>query len=147
MGRARLTITQASASPSLPIQQTKLQKWLKGAEIDDTRADLFVHLNRADNWFDLYKSAELTRRLAGGANKLGLVLGSDKKEWDRIWRTANCYRHAPDPKSRCRPDLPNSMARGSSCLRSSRNFSEVYSPRGKRKLTKLGEVHELMCER
>jgi len=98
MGRARLTITQASASPSLPIQPTKLQKWLKGAEIDDTRADLFVHLNRADNWFDLYKSAELTRRLAGGANKLGLVLGSDKKEWDRIWRTANCYRHAPDPK-------------------------------------------------
>jgi hypothetical protein len=98
MGRVRATITRASASPSQPPEQSKLQKWLREAETDDTRDELFVHLNRANNWFDLYKSAELTRRLAGGAHKLGLVLGSDKKEWDRIWQTANCYRHAPDPK-------------------------------------------------
>jgi hypothetical protein len=96
MGRVRLSVTRASAFPSQPPEQSKLQKWLKEAELDNTRAELFVHLNRADNWFDLYKSAELVRRLAGGVSKLGLILGPDKKEWDRIWRTANCYRHAPD---------------------------------------------------
>lgn len=95
-GRVRMTIGERSVV-SVSNAQSRLQKWLKEAELDDTRAELFVHLNRADNWFDLFKSAELARKLAGGKNKLYHVLGCDKKEWERIWQTANCYRHAPDP--------------------------------------------------
>jgi hypothetical protein len=104
-GRIRGTVNRGSAAPAPP-EQPKLQKWLKEAELDDTRAELLIQLNRADNWFDLFKSAELVRRLAGGQSKLFLVLGSDKKEWERIWQTANCYRHAPDPKKYPLPPVP-----------------------------------------
>ncbi len=76
-------------------QESKVQAWFRLAEVEDNRADLFAHLSRSDNWFDLYKSAELARRMVGGQAKLKQILGADFAEWERIWRTANCHRHSP----------------------------------------------------
>lgn len=92
--RGRATV----GGPPKPPQESRMQKWFREAETDDTRAELFAHLRRADNWYDLYKCLELARRLAGGSKALKRALGSqDWNLWEPIWQTANCYRHAPDP--------------------------------------------------
>lgn len=103
-GRIRMTIGGDAVSTSNA--KLKLNKLLKEAEFDDTCADLLVHLNRADNWFDLFKSMELARRRAGGKSKLELILAADAKEFNRIWQTANCYRHAPNPIKYPLPSVP-----------------------------------------
>jgi hypothetical protein len=94
----RVRRNTAAVTPK-PAQGSRLQRWFREAETDDTRAELFARISRADNWYDLYKSAELARRLAGGSRAaLKRILGSeDFKEWKRISQTANYYRHAPDP--------------------------------------------------
>lgn len=92
--RARAYATTVG-TPKTP-SETLLQQWFREAEEDGNRADLFSHLTRVDNWFDLYKSMEIARRIVG-KNKLSLILGVEKKRWDIVWRTANCHRHAPDP--------------------------------------------------
>jgi hypothetical protein len=97
LGRVRGRATAITNNPPQPPQESNMQKWFGEAELDETLADLFSHINRANNWYDLYKSAELARRLAGGPRTLKKALSSDWEKWDRIWRTANCYRHAPDP--------------------------------------------------
>lgn len=84
--------------------ETQLQKWLKAAEADDMRAEFFVHLSRADNWFDIYKAAELLRKLAGGHHALEIALGNGWPQFERVWLTANFHRHAPG----CAPPLPRS---------------------------------------
>ena len=95
LGRVRARVTAVTCGPTQEPQELRMQKWFREAEMDDTRAELFTHLNRADNWYDVYKSMELTKRLAGGS--LRATLGSDLEEWKRVWWTANCNRHAPDP--------------------------------------------------
>ena len=103
--RARFRVVVGGTPKQL--QQSQMQRWFEEAETDDTRSELFIHLGRMDNWYDFYKAAELARRLAGGQNLLKATLGTeDWKEWNRIWRTANCYRHAPDPVKSPLPDNP-----------------------------------------
>lgn len=97
------------SKPQTP-QESQLQKWIKAADSDETRADLFVHLSRADNWYDLYKSLELIRRLAGSATEVQRIVGTDWDEWRRVWQTANCHRHAPDTATYPFPPNPPTLA-------------------------------------
>jgi hypothetical protein len=90
--RAYATTGDAPKKPS----ETLLQRWFREAEEDRHRADLFSNLTHVDNWFDLYKSMEIVRRMVG-KSKLSSILSRDKKQWDIVWQTANCHRHAPDP--------------------------------------------------
>lgn len=90
--RAYATTSNALKKPS----ETLLQRWFREAEQDGLRADLFSHLTHVDNWFDLYKSMEIVRRMVG-KSKLNSMLGGEKKQWETVWQTANCHRHAPDP--------------------------------------------------
>ncbi|WOH46864.1 hypothetical protein [Bradyrhizobium sp. sBnM-33] len=83
-----------SATPTS--SESSVQRWLREADTDDKRAELFSHLSRADNWYDIFKSAELVRKLAGGESTLKSDLGPDWTYWRLVFRTANCYRHAPD---------------------------------------------------
>ena len=87
-----------------------MQKWLRQSEANDDQAkdqaELLIHLSRADNWFDLYKTVELTQGMNGGQHKLQEALAADGKEWDRVRRTANHYRHAPGSKHSTLPDNP-----------------------------------------
>ena len=92
-GRVRGRVS--SNAPPPPPTESEMQKWSREADTDDTRSELLSHVARADNWFDLYKAMELARRIAG-VNAVR-VLAQDESEWRRIWQTANCYRHAPDP--------------------------------------------------
>jgi hypothetical protein len=111
MGRVRGSVTAVKTGPPKAPQESRMQRWFREAETDDSRAELFVHLGRADNWYDLYKSAELARRVAGD-KALKNALGADGwKEWKRIWQTANCYRHAPDPKNYPLPAQPAKFRR------------------------------------
>ena len=92
-GRHRVaTATSTTAAPA----ESSVQRWLREADDDDKRAELLMHLTRADNWYDLFKSAELVRRLAGGESALKSALGPDWTYWRLMFRTANCYRHSPD---------------------------------------------------
>ncbi|MBT1512734.1 hypothetical protein KIP88_19730 [Bradyrhizobium sp. SRL28] len=118
-GRARGRVSAAaSGTPT----ESSMQRWLREADADDDRAALFSHLARAENWYDLYKSAELVRKLAGGNSALRTALGSDWTYWERMWRTANCYRHAPNPVDY---PLPTPPAK----LEESREFLFKVAPR------------------
>jgi hypothetical protein len=86
--------------------ESPVQRWLREADTDDKRAELLLHLARADNWHDLFKSAELIRKLAGGESALKSALGSDWPYWRTMVRTANCYRHAPDSEKYPLPTPP-----------------------------------------
>lgn len=101
--RARARAEVISATPP---QASALQDMVQVAEADDDHADLFEHLARADNWYDIYKSAEIIRRIAGGDRKLRPLLGAKWAEWERVRRTANCNRHAPDPVKSPLPPVP-----------------------------------------
>jgi hypothetical protein len=87
--------------PPPPSEMSSTQRWIKAAEEDEDIADMLVFAGRADNWFDIYKAVELAQRLAGDRNKLRVLLGKSACECERMWRTANCYRHARpnDPPS------------------------------------------------
>lgn len=95
LGRMRGRDRTAAVAPTQP-SESSMQRWLREADTDDKRAELLLHLTRADNWHDLFKSAELIRRLAGGESALKSLLGRDWNYWRLMFRTANCYRHAPD---------------------------------------------------
>jgi hypothetical protein len=79
--------------PPLP-NASVVQKWIAAAEEHEDIADLLVFAGRADNWFDIYKTLELAETLAGGQPKLRTLLGDARDEYERMRRTANCYRHA-----------------------------------------------------
>jgi hypothetical protein len=105
-GELRVTLGNARAKarrifvndgPPPPPEESNTQRWCVEADNNEILSNLFSHLTRADNWFDLYKSAELLRRLAKGERSLKKILSSDWKKWELVWRTANCHRHAPDP--------------------------------------------------
>lgn len=103
-------VTSAAATSS----ESSVQRWLREADTDDKRAALFSHLTRADNWYDIFKSAELVRKLAGGESALKAALGPEWTYWKLMFRTANCYRHAPDPEKYPPPVPPAELeeARG-----------------------------------
>lgn len=82
--RARGRITAISDDPPPPPKPSRLQTWLGAAETDDDRADLFEHLARADNWYEIYKTAEIIRRIAGGHRALNRVIGTLAPEWSRV---------------------------------------------------------------
>jgi hypothetical protein len=96
LGRARLRAFGTSGEASEP-SETESQRWFREADSDDHRSELFSHVSRCQSWFDLYKVMELSRRIAGGQRQIKATIGADAEEWERVWRTANCYRHAPDP--------------------------------------------------
>lgn len=105
-GRARGRFVSDSPSPPEP---SSVQRWIQSAETDDDRADLFDHLARADNWYDVYKASEIVRRIAGGDAALRRVLGPLGVEWRRVWQTANANRHAPDPAKYPLPAVPATL--------------------------------------
>jgi hypothetical protein len=93
--------------PPLPPEASSTQRWIKAAENNDDIADMLVFAGRADNWFDIYKTVELAQRLAGDRNKLRVLLGKSANECERMWRTANSYRHARDNN---RPDILTTLS-------------------------------------
>lgn len=106
LGRVRLRATGSTGNSSSPPAETETQKWFRQAEDDENRGELLIHLSRAKDWYDVYKVMELIRKTAGGSNGFKRLLGNDQREWERIWRTANCKRHAPDPIKYPLPDPP-----------------------------------------
>ena len=101
----------SGGAPSVP-RETKMQRWLRDAGTDDTKADLIEYAIRADNWYDLYKCMELARRLVGGKKALETRLGAEWVKWDDTFYAANLKRHAPNPAKPPRPyDPPFEEAR------------------------------------
>ena len=92
--------------PSQTPTESKLQQWLRESETDEFKADLLAHVQRADNWYDIYKCMELGRKIVGGDGQLRARLGSDKKRWDVVRQTANHFRHAPGTGYCLPPDPP-----------------------------------------
>ena len=109
LGRIRARVTGMTDDPSPPTE-TETQRWFQDAEANDVQADLFLHISRCASWFDIYKVMELTRRMKENKSKLKVTLGNDNSEWDRIWQTANCYRHAPDSLKYPFPNPPAELA-------------------------------------
>lgn len=112
--RARGRGSVVSDEPPPPPQPSQLQNWLQAADTSDDRSDLFVHIARCDNWYDIYKAAEIIRRMAGSKKKLHKLLSPDQVDWDRVWQTANTNRHARDLVKYPPPSVPATLdeARG-----------------------------------
>ncbi len=101
-----------SPEPVTVVGPSLMQRAIAKAEKDtsDIRAELLLHIARADNWFDLYKAMELAELILGGRHKFERALnrqghGDDSAVWDDVHRTANHYRHAP-PKANSLPANP-----------------------------------------
>ncbi len=89
--RAKANVAPTMAEP----RESRLQSWLGDASANDAKSDLLIYLNRATNWFDIYKGLDLIRRLAGDEQALKGQLGPDWNDFKNVWRTANTHRHAP----------------------------------------------------
>jgi hypothetical protein len=96
LGNVRMRAYATTGDAPKKQSETILQRWFREAEEDRHHADLFSHLTHLDNWSDLYKSMEIVRRMVG-KTRLSSILSGEKKQWDTVWQTANCHRHAPDP--------------------------------------------------
>ncbi|MFG1246191.1 hypothetical protein [Xanthobacter flavus] len=72
-----------------------LQNWLEISERNDLVSNLFIHLDRMSNWFDVYKSIEILERISGDKRRVKKLAALDGREWDRVRQTANSFRHAP----------------------------------------------------
>jgi hypothetical protein len=88
--------SEGNPIPPAPPRPSNPQRWIGAAEKNDQIADMLVFAGRSDNWFDIYKALELAETLAGHRNKLRVLLGASADECERMWRTANSYRHARD---------------------------------------------------
>jgi hypothetical protein len=99
-GSINIEIGRARQGGKLSSEQIeRLRKWFSDAESDETRAELFRQILRADNWFDLYKCIELAEQIAKGGLRNNL-------QWKDTRETANYHRHAPGPKYRVPPAPP-----------------------------------------
>jgi hypothetical protein len=83
------------AGKSEASSRSSAQRWLSYASSHDVAAEMLSHFGNAPNWFDLYKTYEGIRDLAGGMS------GLKSKSWkppsadiDRFTHTANFHRHA-----------------------------------------------------
>lgn len=86
---------------------------MAGAEIDAAKADTLTFVTRSNNWFDLYKSMETARKVAGGENGIKKLLGAaDFRKWKAVWQMANCMRHAPDTAKYPPPNPPIGLPAG-----------------------------------
>ncbi len=94
LGKIRARIYGTVGAPGVPTESL-MQKWFQQAEADPRRAELFVHVNRMDNWYDVYKVMEIARKLVG-AKAISSILNKEQNTWRAVWQTANCHRHAPD---------------------------------------------------
>ena len=90
--------------PAPPPVRSAAQRWAEASVNNDDLADLLVHLARADNWYDLYKSIELASTLAGGEHALSKFLETDAVAFKHFATTANYFRHAPGHAHR--PSIP-----------------------------------------
>lgn len=80
---------------------TEVQRWLQMADQNELVEDLLIHQSAPANWYDLYKSYEVIRRLCGGQRKLL------KRSWSppadtlsNFTHTVNSYRHSRAHSSR-----------------------------------------------
>jgi len=96
-----------------------MQKLLASAEKDDSDAlaELLLHIARADNWYDLYKTQEIVQALVGGERQLKEWLKSHGQAdeiavWESVRRTANHYRHSPLQAQPLPPDPPQTPMEG-----------------------------------
>ncbi|MCL8380890.1 hypothetical protein [Xanthobacter aminoxidans] len=76
-------------------QPSILQDWLSVSGKSDLVSDLFIHLDRSDNWFDVYKTMEIMEKIVGDGRRLKRVPSLDGQEWKRVRQAANHFRHAP----------------------------------------------------
>lgn len=104
--RFRATVSPEPATVQGP---SFMQRAIAAADkdISNYRAELLLHIARADNWFDLYKAIELAELIKGGEHKFYMALKdqTDCKIWKCVRSTANHYRHAP-PKANPLPSNP-----------------------------------------
>lgn len=112
LGRARARATSTVCGPNgeelppLPPQPSDAQRWNTLAAADDRVADLLEQLGKAADWYEIYKTIEFARDLAGGEQKLWTLLGTSAVECRNLKQTANFFRHALAP----RPKNPTPMA-------------------------------------
>lgn len=71
---------------------SSIQMWIEKAGKDERVADVLLFLDRADNWFDLYKAIETVQSIYPGGSRL---LDELYPAWEIVRRVANRARHAP----------------------------------------------------
>lgn len=108
-GRPRIIVSRIDNS-DVEFSESEAQKQYRLAESDDLRSELFTHISRGSDWYNLYKVLELVKRIAGGEKCLRSSLGHLWDTWNSIRQTANCHRHAPDLEKYPLPSPPVELA-------------------------------------
>ena len=106
-----------TAKPAAP-SPSAAQRWLSYASSNAVAAEMLSHFSNEPNWFDLYKTYEGIRELAGGMSAL------KSKSWTpsqaditRFTHTANLHRHAlPHDAKKNPPKNPMSLADATSMM-------------------------------
>jgi hypothetical protein len=110
LGRVRVKVTSTTDDSSAPPIETETQRWFRDAETHELLAELFSQISKCIDWYDIYKIMEIAKGIGGSKENFMALLGSEASEWNRIWRTANCYRHAPNPIKYPLPNPPTELA-------------------------------------
>ena len=79
----------------LPPKPSDPQRWVAVAESDDDLADLLNHTGRTDgDWYELYKTLEVAKRVGNRHGGYAKILGAEANRVEQMRQTANFYRHA-----------------------------------------------------
>lgn len=100
VGSAQVRARAGSLS-ALPVGPTEVQQWLQLAQENNLVEDLLIHQSEPANWYDLWKSYEVIRKLCGGQHELTKRPWSPPKaKLENFGHTANSYRHSLAHSSR-----------------------------------------------
>jgi hypothetical protein len=83
--------------PPLPSTPSAVHIWSSIADQNDLVADMFTRFARADNWFDIYKTWEVARKLVGGEKSKTFKSCVHGLKSEDMKRAADYHRHANRP--------------------------------------------------
>lgn len=93
-----------------PPQPSGVQRWATAAEQDDDIADLLMHFGRADgDWYEIYKTLEVAKRVGNRHGGYKALLGAEAKNVETMRQTANVFRHARGGTSGSPPPKPTTF--------------------------------------
>jgi hypothetical protein len=89
--------------PPPPPQRSQVQQWVKQADENEHLSHALAHFARS-TWYETYKTIECLEDWVGGESKLKALNWVTPRDFERLKRTANSFRHRAAGKHTPPPD-------------------------------------------